>query len=79
MKIIPETIDDVVALVAANFRSFGGGQANTRNPISMALADKPAQFAGGVDIKDVVTFVLKNAPKPTSGKRSGLPRPKTNA
>ena len=54
MKIIPETIDDVVAIVASEFRSFGGGGGGgSNNPIAIALKDQPAQFAAGVDIKDV--------------------------
>lgn len=55
-----QTINYIVAAVAANFRSFGGGQEPAwGNPLAHALRDKPAQFAAGVDIKEVVEFIIK--------------------
>lgn len=62
MKVIPETTDDLILLVAANFRSFGGGHVTRGNPLSHALQDAPPQFAAGVDIREVVEFVLKHQP-----------------
>ena len=61
MKIIPETPQDITALVAANFRSFGGGRGSDYNPIAAALKDTPASFAAGVDIQEVVDFILEAA------------------
>lgn len=55
-----QTVDYIVAAVAANFPSFGGGQESAwGNPLSHILRDKPAQFAAGVDIKEVVKFIIK--------------------
>lgn len=55
------TLDDVKCItndVARQFRCFGGGRITPGNPLSAALADGPAQFAAGVDVADVVAFVL---------------------
>lgn len=41
------------------FRSFGGGHVTPGNPVSFALVDSPSQFAAGVDIRDVVTFIVE--------------------
>jgi hypothetical protein len=73
VSVTPETSADITALVAANFRSFGGGQTSQWNPIVNAMKDKPVQFAGGVDIKDVVEFVIPLAPLVT-GERKLLER-----
>lgn len=59
MKIIPENIEDIVAIICHEFPSFGGGRASDNNPISMALKDESAVFAAGVDIKKVVKRVLE--------------------
>lgn len=58
-------IDEIVKSVSDNFRTFGGGKDESRsgNPIAIALQDKPAQFAAGVDVREVVTHVLKLAKK----------------
>jgi len=61
MKITPENRDDLIQLVTANFRSFGGGQGSSNNPIAIALQDSAPQFAAGVDIEDVVNFILDSA------------------
>jgi len=53
-----ETIKEITRRTAAQFRSFGGGKTSQWNPIAIALADKPPQFAAGVDIEEVVRFVL---------------------
>lgn len=60
-----DRIDQVVAAVTQKFNCFGGG--NNRhaqwNPISAAFKDKPAMFAAGVDVREVVEFVLQQAGK----------------
>lgn len=59
MKIIPETKEDIVAIIAHEFRSFGGGKVSEWNPISIALKDSPPQFAAGVGIKEVSERVIE--------------------
>jgi len=55
MKIIPENEDDIVAIIAHEFSSFGGGTVRSANyPIVHALQDNPPMFAAGVDIAAVV-------------------------
>lgn len=61
MKIQPETRKDIVTFVSMNFRSFGGGQISQGNPVSAALSNNPPMFAAGVDIGEVVDFVLNLA------------------
>jgi hypothetical protein len=51
-------IQKIVRLAAKQFASFGGGKLTPGNPISAALADQRPVFAGGVDIEQVVRFVL---------------------
>ena len=52
----------IVQLIARRFRTFGGGQAPSDfNPLTHWLKDAPLQFAAGVDVADVVTFVLREA------------------
>lgn len=58
MSINDKIIDEVVASCRDKFRSFGGGMVDRSNPISMAMADEPAAFAAGVDIREVVNHVL---------------------
>jgi hypothetical protein len=49
----------IIAAVAEQFRSCGSGDANPDgNPIAMTLVDRRPKFAGGVDIGDVVHYVL---------------------
>ncbi len=62
-------IPSIVAQVAAAYPSFGGGKVTMGNPISAALKDKPPVFAAGVDINQVVRFVLavSKAPKKPKG------------
>lgn len=54
-------IDEITKAVAENFRSFGGGKTSSYNPIANALSGQPPQFAAGVDIRQVVRFVLERA------------------
>lgn len=57
-------VDAITASIAKKFRTFGGGTTSSwGNPIAMALADKSAQFAAGVDVKEVVEFVLSQVSK----------------
>jgi hypothetical protein len=63
----PNRIDSIVAQVAQSFSTFGGGKESTwGNPLSAILKDKPAQFAAGVDVKEVVTMVLRLAAQPNN-------------
>ncbi len=53
------TVQEIVAEVAETFPSFGQGSVATyNNPIATALAERPPMFAMGVDIEQVVRFVL---------------------
>ena len=56
-----DRINEITQIVGQKFRSFGGGQENPYNPVSMALKDQQLQFAAGVDIKAVVETVLNEA------------------
>lgn len=53
-----EKIADIVQRVGVQFRTFGGGRTSEFNPIAAALKDKPPMFAAGVDVRDVVEFVV---------------------
>jgi hypothetical protein len=58
----PVLVRTITEDVAREFRCFGAGSpADTSNPIAAALADKPAAFAAGVDVAEVVRFVLERA------------------
>jgi hypothetical protein len=48
---------DIVAAVANAFPSFGGGKGSEWNPVAAALKNDAPQFAAGVDIGQVVTFI----------------------
>ena len=61
MKYSTSEVVRLTKLCRDTFRSFGGGQGSTwGNPIAEALRDAAPQFAAGVDIGDVVGFVLHN-------------------
>ncbi len=47
------------------FRTFGGGQSTYNNPVSAALSDSKPMFAAGVDIEEVVFFVIDELDKMT--------------
>lgn len=53
--------DKIVEELAEKFPSFGGGrtEGSKVNPLVWALADKPAMFAAGVDIREVVIEVYR--------------------
>lgn len=52
--------DQIVEILAIIFPSFGGGKTSEWNPIANALADRPPQFAAGVDIATVVAAVSRH-------------------
>lgn len=54
MIITPETKEDVVSIIASEFRTFGGGKFTEGNPVSHALRNAEPQFAAGVSVKEVV-------------------------
>jgi hypothetical protein len=60
-RLTKTVIDDITSKVSVTFRSFVGGSYTPDNPISIALADSRPQFAAGVDIEDVVRFILNQA------------------
>lgn len=52
----------IVVRASDHFPSFGGGiERGQRTPITAATKDKPPTFAAGVDIEQVVRFVLEQA------------------
>lgn len=54
----PEKIAEITRKVVTKFRCFGGGQAVSGNPISQAVKDHAPSFAAGVDVREVVEFIL---------------------
>jgi len=50
--------------IQKTFRTFGGGEFTEGNPVSIALKDRPLQFAAGVDVDDVIRAVLKLSGQP---------------
>ena len=56
----------ITAEVGASFRCFGGGRTYGAewNPLVAALKDEPLQFAAGIDVAEVVRFVLER-PEPS--------------
>ena len=54
-------IDRLTEEVRKNFRCFGGGYYTPGNPVSAALAEGPTQFAAGVDVREVVEFILRQS------------------
>lgn len=51
--------DGIVKLIGRGFRTFGGGRPADGNPIAAALQNTPLAFAAGVDVREVVNFILK--------------------
>ena len=54
-----ERIEEIIAEITAEYRTFGGGQDSQWNPLAAALKDDPPQFAAGVDVEDVVRSVIE--------------------
>lgn len=50
--------DYITQQVAKRFKSFGGGKGSDYNFLADALKDNAPMFAAGVDVKDVVDYVL---------------------
>ncbi len=70
----------IIERVTRSFRSFGGGKTSDwGNPISRALKDQPPQFAAGVDIGQVVDFIMRmdavarGLPDPGNPEDEGVP------
>jgi hypothetical protein len=62
----PVKVDKIVGHVVRNFSCFGGGKKSVwGNPLTEILSAKPPSFALGVDVEQVVRFVLKEAKKQT--------------
>ena len=59
MKIIPENNQDITAIIASEFRCFGGGRTSNFNPLVNAMTDHAPSFALGVDVQDVVNRVVE--------------------
>ena len=54
-----DRIDHITKHVATVFRTFGGGiVTDSNNPIAQAMKNTPAAFAMGVDVRQVVAFVV---------------------
>lgn len=72
MALSEEKVRTIVSLAALQFSGFGGGKVTSGNVVSHALQDRPPVFAAGVDVEEVVRFVLSQAdsdslvPIPTS-------------
>lgn len=55
-------VEAITRKIGERFHTFGGGRTPTPgNPIAAALKDRPLIFAAGVDVADVVRFVLEEA------------------
>lgn len=52
--------DTIVKEVQNNFRTFGGGKSSDWNPVAAALSERNLCFAAGVDVKEVVDFIIWN-------------------
>ncbi len=54
-----KSIKKIVEAVGDNFRTFGNGKESSwGNPLAAAFEDKPLMFAAGVNVREVVEFVL---------------------
>lgn len=55
----------IVGKVVKRFHCFGSGSSPTMgNPIAEAMVGRPPQFAAGVDVREVVNYVLACAMEP---------------
>lgn len=64
MKKLSDTqIEQIIVAIGRQFPTFGGDKIMDGNPVSVALSKKPLMFAAGVDVRDVVGFVLAEAEK----------------
>lgn len=53
----------LTAVVSGKVRCFGAGATSEWNPLTATLADRPAMFAAGVDVKEVVDIILRELGK----------------
>jgi hypothetical protein len=53
-------VERLTKMVTQKFATFGGGQKSDTNSLFNAFSEQPPVFALGVDVGDVVRFVLKN-------------------
>ena len=53
-----EIIAEIVRDITSHFKTFGGGKYIPGNPISVALQGEPPQFARGVNVEEVVQFIV---------------------
>lgn len=59
-----ELVAVIVAGVQRHFRTFGGDtKADGLNPLTQWSEGKPATFALGVSVEDVVRFVVNRVPR----------------
>jgi hypothetical protein len=59
MAMTEKDVERIVDEIAKRFRTFvGSGRPEDWNPIAAALEGAPLQFAAGVDVATVVSFVL---------------------
>ncbi len=57
-------VQRIAVKVGVRFPCFGGGEIRTQNnPLAFALRNDPLQFAAGVDVTEVVKFVLAEQKK----------------
>jgi hypothetical protein len=57
-----ERVQEIVMGIQSCFLTFGGTRkADGFNPITAWTEGQPAQFAAGVDVADVVRFVLERS------------------
>jgi len=62
-KVSEDKVLEIIAEIGVNFRTFGGGvNKSNGNPLSEMLKDKPLQFAGAVNVEEVVRFVIAQLP-----------------
>lgn len=67
MRVSEQKRNEIVKGIAARFRCFGKGTRPSNNPIAYALEDEPTQFAAGVNVKEVVDYVIKRLSEASKG------------
>ncbi len=57
-----KVVKSITKSVQENFSTFGGERdvSGSNNPIAHLLKNKPAMFAAGVSVEDVVRFVMQS-------------------
>lgn len=55
-----DTLVDVITKdIGTQFKTFGGGQGSTSNPIAEAWKNEALSFAAGVDVSEVVRHIIE--------------------